>query len=425
MKRTVKDNRDLPHPKPVKRVELSEKNTGGRLLVVILLLAFGAGALVYAFLSFLNGDPGWREIQADASSDANCGSEFVFFYNIGASGLSASAENKAIVTIYTQACVNAYQLFQNDLEFDGVHNVYYINRHPNEIIEVDEVLYEAFELLQNYGNRYLYLAPVYAVYDNLFYCNDDSETVSFDPYQSESVMNEFAEMAAYGADVNSVDLELLEDHKICLHVSEDYLQYASGNSITSFIDFYWMKNAFITDYLADTMIENHYTLGTISSYDGFVRNLDGSGNSYSFNLYDRKGNTIYPAAVMQYDYCASIVYLRNYPMNAQDYKHYYELASGDIRTVYLDEEDGLCKTSVNNLVSYSKDQGCAEVLLQMIPVFIADDFDEAALSDMADEGVFSIYCKDQVIYHNDSALVLTNLYQNENVQYTTLFAGER
>lgn len=424
MNRTVKDNRDVPHPKPVKRVELSEKNTRGRLLVVILLLAFGSGMLVYAFMSFLNGDSGWREIQADAAADANCSSEFVFLYNIGASGVSASAENKAIVALYTQAAVTAYQLFQNDLEFDGVHNIYYINHHPNEIIEVDEALYHALELLQNYGSRYLYLAPVYAVYDNLFYSNDDSETVSYDPYQNETAAAEFAEMAAYGADFNAVDLELLEDDKICLHVSEDYLQYASENGITSFIDFYWMKNAFITDYLADVMIENHYTLGSISSYDGFIRNLDDSGTSYSFNLYDRMGQTVYPAAVMQYDYSASVVYLRNYPMNAQDYRHYYELAGGDIRTVYLDEKDGLCKASLNNLVSYSKDKSCAEVLLQMMPVYIADVFDEERLARMADGGVYSIYCRDGVICYNESGLTLTNLYDKENVRYTTSFVGE-
>lgn len=35
-----------------------------------------------------------------------------------------------------------------------------------------------------------------------------------------------------------------------------------------------MKNAFITDYVADVMIDNGYTLGSLTSYDGFTRNLD-------------------------------------------------------------------------------------------------------------------------------------------------------
>lgn len=424
MNRTVKDNRNVSHPKPVKRVELSEKNTRGRLIVVVLLLAFGSAALVYGFMNLLNGDSGWREIEADASSEVNCGSDFVFLYNVGASGVPASSENKAIASIYTQAVVTAYQLFQNDLEFDGVNNIYYINHHPNEVIEVDEALYEAFELLQNYGGRYLYLAPVYDVYDNLFYSNDDSEAVSYDPYQNTALAEEFAEMAAYGADSSAVDLELMGDYKICLHVSEDYLQYAFETGITSFIDFYWMKNAFIADYLADVMIENHYTLGSISSYDGFVRNLDDSGVSYSFNLYDRIGQTVYPAAVMQYEHAVSIVYLRNYPMNALDYRHYYELKGGDIRTVYLDGKDGLCKTALNNLVSYSKDKGCAEVLLQMLPVYIADVFDEERLADMAEGGVYSIYCQDGVICYNESALTLEDLYKNENIRYTASYIGK-
>lgn len=97
-----------------------------------------------------------------------------------------------------------------------------------------------------------------------------------------------------------------------------------------------MKNAFITDYVADVMIDNGYTLGSLTSYDGFTRNLDQtsaitklnagpdtSGTAeenadYSFNLYDRQGNIIYPAGVMHYDGAESIVSLHNYPMSDKE-----------------------------------------------------------------------------------------------------------
>ena len=55
------------------------------------------------------------------------------------------------------------------MSFDGVKNLYYINQHPNEEIEVEEVLYQAFSLLEKYGNRAIYLAPVYIQYKNLFW----------------------------------------------------------------------------------------------------------------------------------------------------------------------------------------------------------------------------------------------------------------
>ena len=49
------------------------------------------------------------------------------------------------------------------------------------------------------------------------------------------------------------------------------------------------------------MLENGYTRGVISSYDGFFRNLDERDVSYSFHIFDRVGQDIYPAAVMEYN----------------------------------------------------------------------------------------------------------------------------
>ncbi|MCD8014832.1 MAG: hypothetical protein LUG99_16995 [Lachnospiraceae bacterium] len=58
-----------------------------------------------------------------------------------------------------------------------------------------------------------------------------------------------------------------------LFVSDDHLAYAEETGFLSYIDFFWMKNAFIIDYLTDTLIEKGYTQGASSSYDGFDRNL--------------------------------------------------------------------------------------------------------------------------------------------------------
>lgn len=71
-----------------------------------------------------------------------------------------------------------------------------------------------------------------------------------------------------------MNVELLGGNQVKLSVSDDYLAFAEKNFISDFIDFSWMKNAFITDYVADVMIDNGYTLGSLTSYDGFTRNLD-------------------------------------------------------------------------------------------------------------------------------------------------------
>ncbi len=403
MNRYARDKR--PDVKPVEKVELSERHARWRFAAAVFLLAFGVAALIYAFLHFLSGDPGWREIEASATKE-NCGGEFAFLYDLGASGLSARTENRALTKLYSEASEQAYRIFNSDLEFDGVANVRYLNSHPNEETEVDEALYRAFSLLEEHGNRGLYLGPLYAIYDDMFYCNDDSEAAYYDPRQNEDVRAEFAQIVSYANDPQSVDLQLLGENRVFLKVSDEYLKFAEADGLDRFIDFFWMKNAFITDYLAETMIANGYTRGTISSFDGFVRALDGSGAEYSFNLYDWREQGPYMAAVMHYRNARSIVCLRNYKMNDLDIQHYYEFADGERRTSYVDTADGLCKSSLDNLVSYSQEKGCAEVLLSMIPVYITDEFREEEVNDLVADGIYSVWFRDGELCANDSGIEL-------------------
>lgn len=414
--RTVK-NRNTPNVKPVEKVSLSEKHVKVRLAAVVLLLLLGAGALAYGVAGWLGGESGWREIEVSSSAEMNYGEEFVFLYDIGSSGVSAATESRALEKLYTEASVQAYRLFNNDQLQEGVNNVYYINHHPNERITVDEALYEAFAQIQETGSRYLYLAPAYEIYDNLFYSNDDSELVNFDPQLNEELREDFQEIADFASDPEAIDLELLGDNQICLKVSEEYLAYANEEYITDLIDFYWMKNAFIVDYLADVMTKAGYTAGSLSSYDGFTRNLDERDVAYSFNVYDRSGQKIYPAAVMEYSGSRSIVFLRDYPMNSLDDRRYYERKNGEIRTPYLSLDDASQKQALHNLVAYSDEDGCARLLLLAAPLYIADRFEKEAAAELASDNVYFIFSEEQVLNCSDPQIVLNHLYQGEDVSY--------
>lgn len=398
-------------------LELSNKNLKARTIAFIMLAALALTAFGYGLSSLLSTEKGWREIEANSTSELNCATEFVFMYNLGASGQSATAENKAITLVYTDAVVDGYQLFTNDEGYAGVNNVYYINQHPNEEIVVHEALYKAFSTIEEYGDRSIYLAPVYTQYDDIFYAGNDFETVDYDPYQNEEVAAYYQEVASYANNVEAINVELLGDNTIRLNVSEEYLAYADEKYITSFIDFAWMKNAFVTDYLADYMISKGYTLGTISSYDGFSRSLDNSDNSYSFNIYDKVADSVYGAGILQYKGAQSIVFLHDYPINSMDANRFYTMKNGEIRSFYLDVLDGKCKSSINNLVSYSDTHSCAEILMQMIPVYITDTFEKERLSELQEKDIYSIFCDEYKIYHNDKNIGFAQLYNRDGIKY--------
>ncbi len=372
--------------------------------------------MVSALTNALSEKNGWRTVEATASDNITCASEFIFNYEFDG-GAAIGIKYRQLASLYTETAEKAYRIFTNDVEYEGEHNVKYINLHPNEEIEVDEALYRAFSLAAEAGSRNLFLAPIYEVYDNCFTCHDDSELVSYDPYSSDEVKEFFALAAAYANDSEMIDLELLGENRVMLKVSEEYLTFAEENAVESFIDFNWMKNAFIIDYIADTIANEGCTRGTISSYDGFVRTLDDSGNVYKTALYDRSGDTVYYAAELTHNRPMSMVTLRDFMINVRD-DRYYEKQNGEMLTPYVDTADGMCRSSHSSMTFYSESAKCAELLLNAIPIYVTAEFTPEKLDALAENGIYSIYCDSFSVIDNGTAITHEQLYSSDEVSYT-------
>lgn len=406
-RRTAKD-RTVDAPKPVQKIELTEKNRRLRLIACLLFLAIGIGYLVYAFMSYLAPENGWNRISSNAAGS----SEIVFQYNFGSGGVTLAADKRTISSLYDDALTKTYRLFSENESFDGVVNVYEINRSPNVTLEIDSLLYEAFSAFS--GTRLLYLQPIYSRYSSIFYCNDDSELANFDPQLNPDIKSEFEKTAAFALDEGSVELQLLGENKVRLFVSEEYLKYAADEGLTELIGLSYLRNAFVIDYIAEVMKSAGFTKCTITSFDGFTRNLD--SGEYSFNIFDRSGNTVYPAAMMNYGGQMSIVFMRNYPMNSLDEMRFYELKNGEIRTPYIDF-NGQPRSSVNNLVCFSSGSTCAEIAVKAAEVFVSDVFDKAKLERLAADGIYSVYCENFKVVCNSDSVTFGEFYSDEDAQY--------
>lgn len=415
MNRKARDNRDryTSLAKPVEKIELSEKHPKVKIFIVVLLAVVGAGFLSYAFVNFLNQDEGWSEIQASTSSELNCSEDFVFQYNLSDGGIY-----KNLQEIYTDACVKAYKLFNIDEEDDDYKNVCYINNHPNQEIVVDDLLYSAFEKIESCGDRSLYLGPVYDYYDNVFYSENETELLDYDPYLNDELKAEFSELARFASEDSQIKLELMGDNRVKLVVSQDYLEYAKANSVANFIDFYWMKNAFIIDYIADTFISSGYTSGIISSTDGYTRALGSTDDGYACNLYNLQGDTVYVAGDYSYNEARSMVTYRAYGISDADKYRVHEQPDGEIRTKYLSLEDGLDRSALSEFVVYSDSLDCSDVLLSTKDYYIADDFDADSVTALAKNNINSIFIQDSVVYYTEKELEIKDLYESDNVTFT-------
>lgn len=360
-------------------------------MLLVLLAAFALAFSWYGIKGLFSTEQGIQEVQV-SSDELNCGDDFTFYYYLETGGTAATETLRAVRELYTQAAVDAYQIFYVEAVSEGSHNLRYLNDHPNEAVAVDPALYEALTLLEESGTRYHYLAPMYELYFSLFQCGSDQEAVDFDPYRSEALSRFYQETAAFVNDPGAVDVELLGNDTVRLAVSDSYLDFAEENGISRYIDLFWMKNAFIADYIAETLLENGYTHGALFSGDGYARCLDEeTGTEYAVDFSHREGNVISNAGSLRFSGTVSMVFLRGYPVDNGSGSNYYVYEDGTIRTPYIDPADGLDRCSVPELAVCSKDLSCAEVALRTAPLYIAETLDREALTALTEEGVVAWY----------------------------------
>lgn len=360
---------------------------------------------------------GWSEIYANIK-DGSWGSEFVFNYNLGASGITAMEENRKVTDLYSETMTQVYSQLNNDKDFEGVHNVHYINEHPNKEIEVDDLLYQVFEKLQKDKQRQLYLAPINREYSNIFLADSKEEAYEYDPTVNEQVREHYQNYASYALDEEAVQLELLGNNKVRLHVSDEYMELAKKENITSFIDLGFMKNAFVVDYIAERFIEEGHKAGVISSYDGYTRSFDETNSELITKIYDLEGTDLFNVALMEYKGPRSIVYLHNYPLSKEDEIYYYAGEDKKFRTRYISAEEGMCLSSKDELLMQSTDQGCAEILLEMMPVYIKGEFDKDKIEELSKRGIKSVYCEDKKVFNNDTTVKFEKLYKRDGIEYS-------
>jgi hypothetical protein len=385
------------------RFELSDKNRTVRWVLIVIFLAVAAIAIVFGLMSGLQTPKGWKLIDP-ASNQLNCSEEFALNYELGTGKTSASVEEKALTILYGQVSEKAWRLFYNEAgATENINGLYALNQHPNAELTVDPQLYAVLQQLEEMDTRALYFGPVYEAYDRVFQSVDEVVAEDNDPTRNPDSKTYVAALAAYAMDPEAILLELRGENRVYLKVSEEYLAYLRENAVSWMLDFGWLRNAFVIDYLAQQLTEGGYTNGYLASVDGFVRNLDKRETNYRFDLYDQGSSR----AIMSYQGGISIAFLRSYPMYDENADRYYVFSDGRILAPFVDFSDGQSKTSADQLVSYSKEAGCAELAVAMLPVFSTADLDESLLTELTERKIHSVWFAGKELRYTEVELQLT------------------
>lgn len=350
-------------PEPVQRIELDDSHPVVRLVLVIGLLMLGLLLIGRGIENVLTPPSDWTEIEP-ASAERNCSGDFVFLYNLGQSGMSASSEKKKLTILYSEACEKAVGIFSavGVEELEG--GLRQLNLHPNEDRAVEPALYRALEDVLASGSRYPYLAPVFEQYGTLFACASDAEAVNFLPGTNPDLAEYYAEVLPFINDPEAVRVILNPGGTARLAVSEEYLAYAAKNGIEIFFDFYALKNAFIADYLADSIREAGFRRGAISSYDGFVRCFDDSGEGYLLNVYELKDGHAVQTGATEYTGPMSIAVLRAFPVMEAKEHYWYRFEDGSVITALINPVTGRFEPKEDSITRMDSTESCGLTALR-------------------------------------------------------------
>ena len=389
MKRPLANDRPLIER--VTHIEIPEGRIKLRIALLVIALIIAVGSFGYGINALLTTEPGVMEITVSDGGEMTCGDDFSFVYDLGAGETSATEEKKALTKLYSESCIAAYRIFNAEAEYEDHKNLCYINAHVNEVIEVDPALYGALMLLEDAGVRYHYLAPVYELYRSLF-LSEEPEAAEYDPYRNEVLKTFFAEAAAYAADPGAVSLEFLDGNMIVLHVSDAYLRFAEENDFDRFLDFFWLNNAFIIDYIADELTAKGYVNGSLISEDGFVRQLRDADEAVTAVPFLHRGEEgVFLLETLPLTGRISVVQLRDYPAESAELGYYFVREDGSCLPPYIDARSGLPKCALPELIAFSEDASCAKIAVEAAKIFIAETFDEAALHALSKDGIDAYY----------------------------------
>lgn len=387
----------------MEKVELNDKHLGLRIAGAVFFLIVGASALAYAISGFFTGSKGWREVGTLESDGVTCAQDFTFMYDIGSNG-SVSTENRELTELYSHAAKKAYEQFSL-MEIDGATNLWTLNQSPNVELTLDPLLYDALEKVCESGDRTVFLGPVYEIYNGLFKLEFKENAADYDPVLNPDIAELFKNICLYAADPSHISLEPLGGGRLRLNVSREYQSFMQENELTNYVDFCWLKNAFIIDYFAEEISSAGYRNGTLSSRDGYSISL--GGEEAGFTVFHRLLDGVYPLGVMRFTAPRSVVYLRDYIISSSDLGSYIELENGEVRTPYLDPADGVCKSSTPDVTAYSDGYSCSDIALKLAPIYCAESFDETAAKSLTKEGIYLLYGTDSAVYYTGGEPPLT------------------
>ena len=361
-----------------------------------------------------DGSAGWQEVTAQ-DVDKDFSERFILNYDVDEKN---GADYDTISKLYGSKLSRLYSIFYDTSDETDIKGLSYLNARIGLETEVEPELYHAFELCLNHGDRLFTLGPVFEYYNKIFESARDSAAALYDPHKNSNSENICMQLMSYASDDNFISVTLYGENRVLINVSSEYSELMSDLRLKSYVGFGWLTDAFIVDEIADAFTSEGYTHGSISSYDGFIRNMTTDNSDYSFGLYDLYRDNVYLAASISYKGALSTVNYKKFSMNDIDGKYLYSYGGGDVAHRYVDAETGQYLAACDSMLFHAKEMGCADLALSTYSQYVREVEDKEAISELLELGIGAVYCDGTNIIHTSDDISIHDLYSSDSVNYT-------
>ncbi len=317
-------------------------------IILVCFLAIIIGICIAVAINQLKAKEGLTKIHADYSNYPQAEGEYELYYYLDDSnGTNVSTKQLTISNLYSKSLDFIYPLLDNAESYENIKNIYYINHHPNEEIEINNVLYDYLYEIYNINSRYILSGNAMALWESFLY-NINGNYNYIDPFINLDIANKIEEFNLNYLDYISISFK--GDNKIILNVDENFkFLLEDGNQ---YINLSYVKEAIIMDYVKKELNNNHYYNGYIISLYGLLLDL-GSNDSFDYQY-------------LSFDNIASICssleiksnysYINIYNFYVSNSYPFYEIKDGENiikRTIYMNVYDLYPNFDFDTLIYFS------------------------------------------------------------------------
>lgn len=236
-----------------------------------------------------------------------------------------------------------------------------------------------------------------------------------DPAYSEELSAFVKKAVSYISTGQDVVLEFLDDYKVRLSLSKAYETFLREEGVTTIIDYGYLRNALVVDYISARIRDAGYRYGVLMSRDGYVANFDDSREKFTLNIPAADETHSFAACTLQYEGAQNMVMLHSMKYLANDFAWYYRYADGTTRTPYIGV-DGWNKAAYDSLVSYSKEHSVTAIAAKLYGVYVIDEEKAQAVNSLKAENIDTITVSNHKIVSTDSGAKLGNVYDGFSIR---------